>query len=155
MTDQLSCALWYWRHFAVTYEIFDGYAKYTAEQEAAQFAVHLEDVGSGVPIGVQFSDGRTIWVNDWTAYREAMEQRDEREETEKREYVPPEMRTIFDPFRGKSLSVEVDEPAWLGRIDAPLLRSSECLLADQIPVPSWEAFEAASEQAARDAESKE
>lgn len=104
------CALWYWRYQVVYYEICG------SEADAARFAVATEEHGDGVPIGVQFPDGRTVRVNDWPAYDEAQRTFwavDDASAEAARAERPT--RQITDPFKGQQLAVDADEPSWLGK----------------------------------------
>ena len=114
MADKDTCALWYWRHNTITYDVFD------TEAEAASMAVYFKDDAQGVPIGVQFANGRTIRYQDWDAYRAARQQADE--DCRQRLANPAEprpTRTVLDPFEGKEVTIEADEPSWLGKTPAP------------------------------------
>lgn len=105
------CALWYWRHNVIEYEVYD------SEAEAASAAVGMEDYGNGVPIGVQFPDGRTIRQDDWVAYRDAVAKAraDEEARSARQKDAPPiPTRQVKDPFEGRPVTVEADEPEWLG-----------------------------------------
>lgn len=100
MTTQ--CALWYWRYHSPHYEIHD------SEEEAAASALEMTDKAEGWPDGVQFADGRTVRLDDWPAYREAQARRDK---------ASPPSRKIKHPFDGQTLTVDADEPEWLGVAD--------------------------------------
>jgi hypothetical protein len=105
-------ALWYWRHGAITYDIYD------SERAAADAAVYLEDYEGGIPIGIQFPDGRSMRIGDWLAYKHAIQRRSAREEADRAKgaMTPPRpTRTVLDPFIGHSVVVDDDEPAWLGK----------------------------------------
>lgn len=109
----MTVALWFWRHYSITYDIYDN------ERAAADAAVYLEEYESGVPIGIQFSDGRTVRVEDWPEYAEADARREARIEADrtKRAVAPPRpARRVLDPFEGQSVVVDGDDPSWLGKI---------------------------------------
>lgn len=105
------CALWYWRHHRVTYAICED------ETDAADYAVYLNAYGEGLPTGVQFSDGQTLKLKDWSVYLDAYREHRAKEDAESAERdaaPPPEVREILDPFDGKLVTVAASEPAWLG-----------------------------------------
>jgi hypothetical protein len=105
------CALWYWRHHHVTYDICE------SEIDAAEHAVYLNAYGEGMPTGVQFSDGRLLKLNDWPTYQKAYQAfriREEAEEAERDAQPPLKVREILDPFDGKLVTVLADTPTWLG-----------------------------------------
>ena len=111
MTATEPCALWYARYHSPDYALCD------SEEDAARMGVAMMENGGCAVIGVQFSDGRTIPVDDWPAWDAAEEWRNaaEKEEAERRAREPkPVMRKIRDPFRGWPLEVEPTEPEWLG-----------------------------------------
>jgi hypothetical protein len=112
METMTECALWYWRHYAPSFDLCDD------EQEAARRALHLEDDGQGAPVGVQFRDGRTVALADWPAYRAARDRRDAEHEERAKEAVAAlkgrRTRQVVDPFEGTPLTIDADEPEWLG-----------------------------------------
>ena len=105
-------ALWYVRLIKPEYEFFD------TEEAAAQQAVFMMEYEFGSPMGVQFSDGRRIKLEQWEAYQTA---RLRFEETiigyRRSRVIRPKKttRTIHDPFHGLTLHVDVDAPEWLGK----------------------------------------
>jgi len=104
-------ALWYWRHHAISFEIYD------SERDAAGAAVYMEDYEQGSPIGIQFPDGRTVHLDDWPAYHEEEERRraQEKADSAKRAATPRPTRKVLDPFEGRAVTVDDDEPVWLGK----------------------------------------
>ncbi len=102
------CALWYWRYHSPSYELCED------EAEAASMAVSIEDADDGSVVGVQFPDGRIVKVGDWDAYR-AEEERRSREWRSRSAVPPTPTRTIREPFTGQTLTVDTDEPPWLGQ----------------------------------------
>lgn len=104
------CALWYWQHGAMAYALHD------SEAEAAAAAAAMEEYEHGAPVGIQFPDGRLVRAAGWPAYREAqraiLAAARARHEAQPR---PRPTRQVIDPFNGKPVSVDVDEPSWLGR----------------------------------------
>jgi hypothetical protein len=108
------CALWYYYNHTVTYEIC------TDEADAAEHAVYLQEYGEGMPIGVQFPDGRLAKMNTWPVYLKTYRAYQAVLNAERAELAAQpkvETRQILDPFDGKPVKVAVDEPAWLGRQD--------------------------------------
>lgn len=101
---EFTCALWYWRRFAIEYELFE------TEREAADYALYLIDYAEGVPQGVQFSDGRLIQFDRWDAYGDALEEQRRRVKEKNR----LKMKTIKCPFTRSPVNVEFNEPEWLG-----------------------------------------
>jgi hypothetical protein len=113
MAEENAVALWYMRYHSPGYWLCED------EEEAASMALGMEDAGNGVALGVQFPDGRTIARGDWPAYAEAQRRQDEAERRAwaEQEAAPPRpMREIKDPFGGRALKVESDEPSWLGQL---------------------------------------
>jgi hypothetical protein len=106
----MTVALWFWRFHSITYDIYD------SESGAADAAVYLEEYESGVPIGIQFSDGRTVRVEDWPEYVEADARREARIEAKRAVTPPCPTRRVLDPFEGQSVVVDGDDPSWLGKI---------------------------------------
>lgn len=112
METMTECALWYWRHHAPSFDLCDD------EQEAVRRALYLEDDGEGVPIGVQFRDGRTVEMADWAVYRAARDRRDADNQKRVKEMAAAlkarPTRQIVHPFDGKPLTIDADEPEWVG-----------------------------------------
>lgn len=107
-----TCAVWYWRHHCLRYELFE------TEKGAARFAAGLEDDGEGVVSGVQFSDGRTIEPHEWELLAQVNEENYARaiEEARQRLAAPaPLTRTVRDPFHDRKVKIKITEPEWLGR----------------------------------------
>ena len=107
-----SVALWYFRYGAPDYDLFDD------EDAAADAAVSGEDYGQFSVSGVQFADGRLVRKEDWDAYKQAEQQRDadyQRRRAEAEVAPPVPQREIRDPFSGKTLETDADEPSWLGK----------------------------------------
>lgn len=102
------CALWYWRHGAMDYEIYD------SEEQAAKEAVGMEEYDHGSPVGLQFSDGRTVLAEDWQALKDA--QKKFNESVRCRQAAPTRAtRLILNPFDGAPKRVDDSEPQWLGK----------------------------------------
>jgi hypothetical protein len=119
-----TCAVWFrspqghraetpGRGHHITCELFD------SEQDAARFAVHFDAEWQGIALGVQFSDGRTLKVDQWPAYAERRGQWEAVERSRQSgsalHHVP--MRPTRDPFTGEAVEVGAFQPAWLGRAD--------------------------------------
>lgn len=105
------CALWYWHQGQMDYELWD------SEEEAAKQAVFMVEYETGTPVGLQYSDGRTVLVEDWQALKAAQAKYDE--EWQKR-WSKPESekrptRVILNPFNGGPIRIDAEEPQWLGR----------------------------------------
>lgn len=108
MTNE-QCAVWYMHYGSARVVLFAN------EREAAGFAYELADSGSGAVTGVQFADGRLVKRDDWQAL-------DDYEDEVLRSASaraanappPPPTRKVRDPFDGQSVSVDADDPAWLG-----------------------------------------
>lgn len=104
-------AFWYMRHHAPGYDIAD------SEADAAEQAAFMADDERGVILGVQFPDGRTIAAADWEPYQAARRRlyAEMRKRVAERTAHPRPTRRVLDPFRGQQITVEADEPDWLGR----------------------------------------
>lgn len=98
-------ALWYDRHHVRCYSLQD------TERDAAGLAVSLKEYEEGVPIGVQFADGRTLTVDQWPAYQQVQAEQD----AEWIRQPPRPTREVLDPFDGATVVVDADVPRWLGR----------------------------------------
>lgn len=109
--DEYSCAVWYERHGVTSIDVFD------TEEEAAGFAVYLASEGQGVPLGVQFADGRTLELGDWTAFadRERLWQAEEDRAAARPGSDLPD-RPLRSPFTGGVAEVGADAPEWLWRV---------------------------------------
>ena len=109
MNDE--CAVWYWRHGCINYELCE------SEQAAAAWAYNLDDTEEGSVAGVQFADGRLIKRDDWQALRfyEAEQERARRVRPAVR-VNPRASRMVLDPFTRERVVVDHDAPAWLGQI---------------------------------------
>jgi hypothetical protein len=107
------CALWYWSHGSVDFELFED------EQSAASFAHALYESNNGAPECVQFPDGRYIRVEDWPEFEAEEERIDQRaaERARKEAQRPrPAIRQIAVPWdAAHKVTVMADAPAWLGR----------------------------------------
>lgn len=107
-----ACAVWYWHYGSPDYELC------ASEEEAASFAVGLEDSGNGSVKGVQFEDGRFVERDAWGAYEARERQQDELAKRMVREAAAqpkPATRQVglpFDPSR--KIHVLADAPPWLG-----------------------------------------
>lgn len=114
MSEQ-ECALWYrTRYGDLDYEIFG------TEAETARHAAYMSNYSNGYPVGVQFADGRTVRAADfaaWPAFKVAQEEvraAEERRAEAFRVDAERPKRQIRDPFEGRALTVDADEPDWLG-----------------------------------------
>ena len=101
---EVACAVWYWRHNSMRYELCD------SEATAVSMAVEITDRGEGSVVGVQFADSRTTRIADWAAYQAAWERR----LTEPPSVIPAPARIVLDPFGGHGVVADVDDPAWVG-----------------------------------------
>jgi len=99
-------ALWYSRYRAIDYSIWED------EEEAAGIAAAMEADGEGVPVGVQFQDGRTIPAAEWEALEAARERRERWEERPAEK--PRPKRKIQAPFGRGVIEIDASEPSWLG-----------------------------------------
>lgn len=102
------CAVWFWRNFIMEYEIFDH------EIDAARYAVALLENEEGAPVGLQYSDGRTVKVENWRAYEEA-EKVYNAARNSRPPMAPPSTRIILNPFDGSPKRVDAGQPKWLGK----------------------------------------
>jgi len=109
------CAVWYWRYHSVYVELF------ASEASAISFAIGMADIGEGSVSGVQYSDGRFVERDDWSALKAEQDRqyeqwRREFEEERRNPKPAPPMRTVVPPFdaRGQTAQVDPDAPAWLG-----------------------------------------
>lgn len=114
----MECALWYWQYGSVHVSMCED------EREAAEEAHAMQDGEWGAPAGVQYADGRYVDRNEWAEYEAEFQRRRERMDAEIRaesQRPKPPRRTVVPPFdaRGKTASVPVDAPSWLGRQVAP------------------------------------
>ena len=110
MTEK-TVALWYDRYGQRCYSL------YRTEDEAVRGAIGLEDWEEGWPVGIQFSDGRTLAREGWPAYWEARGRENQRAQDAVRQLLrqePRPTRKILDPFDDQTVVVDADEPAWLG-----------------------------------------
>lgn len=103
-----ACALWFWRNLVLEFEI------YSREYDAAASAAYMEEYEHGAPIGVQYSDGRTVKAEDWQALRDA-EKNLEQNRANIQGIPPRKTRIVLDPFDGTPKTVDDDEPFWLGK----------------------------------------
>lgn len=107
-----TCAVWYWRHHSLDYDLYED------EQAAARFAASLEEWENGFVAGVQFSDGRLIKRDGWSAMREEERRRDQESDARMEAYkaVPPTpKRKINPPFTDDPyMEIDAEEPEWLG-----------------------------------------
>lgn len=87
-----------------------------SEEKAADFAALVDDNGESTVVGVQFADGRTVPVEQWTAFREAQERRRAawKARVEAEATNPPPVRVVVAPFGLGSVELDPDEPDWLG-----------------------------------------
>lgn len=112
VSSENSVALWYVRYHQPDYDLHD------SEREAAEAAVYMEDYGHGVALGVQFEDGRLIVAGEWPEMRAAYERLREAEARQREAWAAAEPRPVrkaVDPFDGRLLEIDADEPAWLGK----------------------------------------
>ncbi len=108
---------------AVWYSVYGSVqvAVHETEEEAASFALDIEEEGSGSVSGVQFPDGRFVEWDVWATVHRLSEKRSEasqREFDEKASRPRPATRQVQPPFdtrRGRPVEVPADAPAWLGR----------------------------------------
>lgn len=111
MADE-QCALWFWRHYSLDFDLYD------TEEEAARAAVAMEDNGDANVQGVQFRDGRCLDRDNWPAYEQAESRiRQEEKEWAARYAAEPARptREIRDPFKRREvLTVDEDTPGWVG-----------------------------------------
>ncbi len=112
MTDDGTCALWYWRHMVLGYEIYD------TEAEAARAAWAMEDNGGAVPSGIQFPDGRTVAASEWPALARQWAAVFAADAARRAGVTPsqpePAGRKVRSPFGDAVVVVDAGEPAWLG-----------------------------------------
>lgn len=109
--SEYECAVWFWRYQVPDYDLFE------TEQEAAEFAVGMEDNCNGAASGVQFRDGRLIKRDDWVALRTAEADRNAlyiAQAEARANATPPPTRVARDPFSGTEIKVELSEPDWVG-----------------------------------------
>ena len=94
MTDK-RCALWYWRYYSITAEVFDD------ERDAAAAAYNMHTEGHGSLVGVQLADGTLHRPRQWPAYEayEAeLEAERDRRRSAWREREPRERHLVPCPF---------------------------------------------------------
>jgi hypothetical protein len=102
--------------YAVWYEVWGSpdFDLEDSETEAANLAVTIEESDrAGVIEGVQLKDGRLIPAAEWLALSEARDRRKARWR-ERQNQPPRPTRTTKDPFSGKSLNVDLEDPDWVG-----------------------------------------
>jgi hypothetical protein len=105
-----TCALWYERWNQISYDLFD------SEQDAAGFAVYLSNEGQGVPLGVQFADGRAVKIDEWAAFSDRQRQWEQSEHGGAGCVMEPRpTRPVRDPFTDAVVDIDAGEPRWLGR----------------------------------------
>lgn len=101
------CALWFWRYFVMEFETFD------YEIDAARYAASMAENEDGTPVGLQYSDGRKVKVEDWQAFKDA--EKVFKEVASVRAAQPPRpTRLILNPFDLAPVRVDAGEPQWLG-----------------------------------------
>jgi hypothetical protein len=109
----MECALWYWSHGAIYYELCSD------EQEAVKSAHDLYDYDEGAPAGVQYADGTYLDTKDWPEYQAEGERRSREAVVQAREAMSlprPATRQIGVPWdETKTVSANADAPSWLGR----------------------------------------
>ncbi len=108
-----TCALWYYRDHTLTYDLYDD------ERDAAGQAQWMRAHCEGVPVGVQFADGRTILAENWPELAADEERARLAEAKRKAERAtappPPPPRFRHDPFgSGDMVTVDADDPEWVG-----------------------------------------
>ena len=112
----MECAVWYWRYHHIRFETFNN------EKEAMRFIYYcLDENGDGVAEGVQFPDGRFIFIGDWPEFeqfsKEVEQQQRERWEQQK-SVPPPPKKEIYPPFHinkdSTPIPVDLDTPDWVG-----------------------------------------
>lgn len=110
----MKCALWYWSHGSIFYELHDD------EAAAASHAVAMVDYETGAPAGVQYEDGTYTDVKEWAEYK-AEDDRQwqrmvDRARAERLDPNPkPVLREVAVPWDStRKIKVEADAPAWVG-----------------------------------------
>lgn len=105
-----TCVVWYVRYGTDLYEVFDD------EESAAFWSVTTSDSGEASIYGVQFRDGRLIQIEDWAAFDAEFRRRldDERKRSSLAPAARRPTRTGLNPFNGRSVEVDAEEPDWVG-----------------------------------------
>jgi len=106
-TEKAIVAVWY---YDVRDEMTVGL--FGSEATAADFAVSIEDNGTGTPMGVEFPNGDARIIDDWEEFIEARERAEEKEE--EKQDPPPPTRTVLDPFTRESVEIPRKAPQWVG-----------------------------------------
>jgi hypothetical protein len=111
--NEPTCAVWYYRHHVVYYEVCDD------ETKAVSYASYLNEHDEGAVAGVQFADGRFVERDGWTALDEYEREQTERwraaAKAEAQNPTPPRGRDVRLPWDTSDTAyVEAGDPAWLG-----------------------------------------
>ncbi len=110
----MQCALWYWRHHRIVFDI------HPDELSAIRTAYYMYEDGEGVPEGVQFKDGTYVPMLYWTEYQQYENQAREDEERRIQEAMArpkPEMKIIYAPFpedKEWPIHTLASTPDWVG-----------------------------------------
>lgn len=103
------CALWFWYNGGMEYELFQ------REVDAAKYAVCMVENEGGTPVGVQFSDGSTLRVEDWLAYKAAENEFMMARQSMLANPQKRESRVIRDPFNNQLVKIDSEKPQWIGK----------------------------------------
>lgn len=103
------CALWFWHNCGMEYELFQ------REVDAAKYAACMVQNEGGAPVGVQFSDGSTIRLDDWLAYEAAENEFMMARQSMLANPQKRESRVIRDPFNNQLVKIDSEEPQWIGK----------------------------------------
>jgi hypothetical protein len=92
------------------------YELFRREVDAAKYAVCMVENDQGTPVGIQFSDGKTISLGDWLAYgAAAAEFMMARQSMLANPPKKRESRVIRDPFNDQLVKIDSEEPEWIGK----------------------------------------
>lgn len=118
MSDEPTCAVWYWSHHSIHAAMFE------EEEKAVRFTFSLEDNDEGAVSGVQFADGSFVGRHSWPAALKEERRRHERwnEEIRRERENPspkPVTYSVSPPFacQGRTATVQGTVPSWLGAQD--------------------------------------
>jgi hypothetical protein len=115
-TGRAAVALWYISNITGLTMV----GLFASETDAADFAVALEDQGSGDPIGVEYPNNTTYWIFEWDEYDRARIRAAQREQEQEEHPEGPPPRTVYDPFYGNPIQVFAPTPGWVGtRVPGP------------------------------------
>lgn len=105
-------ALWTMVYNVIHVEMWD------TEKQAAEVAVDMWLEGSGVVLGVQFADGRTVALSDWFLFKEELDRTEKALQESLRAHLAspkPEVRSVKCPFvTNRSAMTTDDIPDWVG-----------------------------------------